>query len=128
VGYGNKENEKVFKMIILICGPQRSGKSTLAKPLAELLKATYVTQHTYHEELKGYVDGLVAAGNIVVIDKPCKTAASVEYLEPDYVVWLDTIEEKTEKPKHVDYHVAAWFTDTHEVLKDVVTKWMERNT
>ena len=80
-------------MKILICGPEGSGKTTLAKPFAKLLDATYVTKESYANELRGYCDGLVAAGKTVVIDKRCNTNASVEYLDPDYIVWMDTIKK-----------------------------------
>mgnify|MGYP001146316377 CR=1 FL=1 len=113
-------------MIILICGPERSGKTTLAKPFAELLGAVYVNKDTYANELKGYVDGIVAAGKTVVIDKRCNTNEAVEYLDPDYVVWMDMRTVKTEKPSRVDYHVAEWFDDTDKQLLDVVKRYMEK--
>ena len=113
-------------MIILICGPEGSGKTTLAKPFAELLGAIYVNKDSYAKELKGYVDGLVAAGKTVVIDKRCNTNESVEYLDPDYVVWMDMRTVKTEKPSRVDYHIAEWFDDTDKQLLDVVKRYMEK--
>jgi broad-specificity NMP kinase len=113
-------------MKILICGPEGSGKTTLAKPFAELLGAVYVNKDTYADELKGYVDGLVAAGKTVVIDKRCNTNEAVEYLDPDYVVWMDMRTVKTEKPSRVDYHVAEWFDDTDKQLLDVVKRYMEK--
>jgi broad-specificity NMP kinase len=114
-------------MIILICGPEGSGKTTLAKPFAELLGAMYVNKDTYANELKGYVDGIVAAGKTVVIDKRCNTNEAVEYLDPDYIVWMDMRTVKTERPSRVDYHVAEWFDDTHKQLIDVVKRYMEKN-
>lgn len=114
-------------MIILICGPEGSGKTTLAKPLADLLNAVYVNKDTYSNELKGYIDGLVAAGKTVVVDKRCNTNEAVEYLDPKFVIWMDTKNVKTEKPSRVNYHVAQWFDDTHAQLVDVVKTFMERN-
>ena len=114
-------------MKILICGPEGSGKTSLAKPLAELLNALYVNKDTYSEELRGYIDGLVAAGKIVVIDKRCNNADAVEYLSPDYVIWMDTVDSSTEKPSTVNYHVAEWFHDTHAQLVDIVQTYMKRN-
>lgn len=113
-------------MIILICGAEGSGKTVLAKPFAKLLGAEYVNKDTYANELKGYIDGLVAAGKTVVVDKRCQTAEAHKYINPDYVVWMDTVSDKIERPPHVDYHVSEWFKDTHEQLFKVVKRYMER--
>lgn len=113
-------------MKILICGPEGSGKTTLAKPFAELLNAVYVNKDSYENELRGYVDGIIAAGKHVVIDKRCNTKQAVDYLAPDYIVWMDTVEDKTEKPDYVNYHVAQWFEDTDKQLAEVVTNYMKR--
>jgi broad-specificity NMP kinase len=114
-------------MKILICGPEGSGKTTLAKPFAELVNAVYVNKDSYSKnELRGFVDGIVSLGNTVVIDKRCNTNAAVEYLQPDYIVWLDMRTVKTERPYRVDYHVTKWFDDTHAQLMPVVQRWMEK--
>ena len=112
-------------MIILVCGPEGSGKTTISKPLAELLGAEYVTKDTYKQELKGYIDGIASTGKIVVVDKRCNTNAAVEYLNPDYVVWMDMRTVKTEKPYKVNYHIEKWFTDSHHQLLEVVKRYME---
>jgi ATP-dependent protease Clp ATPase subunit len=114
-------------MIILICGAEGSGKTVLAKSFAKLLNAAYVNKDTYPNELKGYIDGLVAAGKTVVVDKRCQTAKAHEYINPDYVVWMDTVESKIERPPKVNYHVSEWFNDTHVELMKVVSKYMEQN-
>lgn len=114
-------------MIILVCGAEGSGKTVLAKPFADLLNAVYVNKDTYQIELKGYIDGLVAAGKTVVVDKRCQSAKAVEYINPDFVVWMDTVDAKIEKPSKVNYHVAQWFNDTHAQLVNVVKTYMERN-
>lgn len=111
-------------MKILICGIEGSGKTILAKPLSELLNAVYVNKDTYTKELRGYVDGLVAAGKTVVIDKRCSTSKAVEYLAPDYIIWMDTRTKKTERPNRVDYHVSKWFDDTHNQLVKVVNNYI----
>ena len=114
-------------MKILICGPEGSGKTTLAKPFAELIGAQYVTKDSYANELRGYVDGIVATGKTVVIEKRCNTNEAVEYLDPDYIVWMDMRTLKTERPSRVDYHIEKWFTDAHQQLMPVVQRWMEIN-
>ena len=40
---------------------------------------------------------------------------------------MDMLEEKTEKPYKVNYHVSEWFDDTAVQLADVVKTFMERN-
>lgn len=111
-------------MIILICGAEGSGKTTLAKPFADLLGAQYVNKDTYSSELKGYIDGIVSTGKTVVVDKRCKSNEAIEYLKPDYIVWMDTVTDKTEKPLKVDYHVSKWFNNTHEQLVKVVKNFI----
>ena len=121
---------EITPMKILICGPEGSGKTTLAKPFAELINAVYVHRDSYPCELRGYIDGLVAAGNVVVIDKRCNTNEAVEYLGPDYIVWMDMRTVKTEKPSRVDYHIEKWFDDTPTQLVKVLeryTYWKNKN-
>ena len=121
-------------MKILICGPEGSGKTMLAKPFATLLGGVYIDRNSYTNELRGYVDGIVAAGKTVVIDKRCNTNEAVEYLDPDYIVWMDTIKEGRfadtnkmfENPTSCDYHVKEWFTDTHQQLSEVIKNYMEK--
>lgn len=113
-------------MIILVCGSEGSGKTVLAKPFADLINAVYVNKDTYTNELKGYIDGLVAAGRTVVVDKRCQSVNAHNYIKPDYVVWMDTVKNKIEKPPRVDYHISQWFDDTHVQLVKVIEKFMER--
>lgn len=116
-------------MIILICGANGTGKTTLAEPLANILKATYVTEFTYlGTDLKGYIDGIVSTGAGVVLDYKCDSAAIFQYINPDYVVWMDTIKSTYTKPARVNYHVSKWFTDTHIQLSDVFNNYISRNT
>lgn len=112
-------------MIILICGAEGSGKTVLAKPFAQLINAVYVNKDSYTNELKGYIDGIASTGKHVVVDKRCKTNAAIDYIKPDYVVWVDTVKEKIEKPPYVDYHVSEWFNDTHQQLAEVVTRYLK---
>ena len=111
-------------MKILICGPEGSGKTTLAKPFADLIGGVYINKDSYQKELRGYVDGIVAAGKSVVIDKRCNTTKAVDYLDPDYVVWLDMRTVKTERPNRVDYHIEGWFDNTPEQLSKVVERYI----
>ena len=110
-------------MKILVCGSKGSGKTTLAKPLAEQLDAVYIRcgkLFTIPEHLNN--------GKIVVIDKRCENNKKIKKLEPDFVVWVDTVEQKIEKPYQVNYHVTKWFDDTPTQLADVFKTWMARNS
>lgn len=112
-------------MIILICGAEGSGKTVLAKPFAELINAIYVNKDTYpRNELKGYIDGIASTGKHVVVDKRCSTIEAHRYIDPDFVVWMDTVEAKIDKPPKVDYHVSEWFNDTHEQLATVIESYL----
>jgi len=117
------QSVEIQPMKILICGPEGSGKTTLAKPFAELINAVYVHRDSYPCELRGYIDGLVAAGNVVVIDKRCDRSSAVEYLHPDFVVWLDMRTAKTQRPYQVDYHIEKWFDDTPAQLVKVLERY-----
>ena len=129
-----------------------SGKSTLAKPFAELIGGI----HLNADEVRGkyddwdftpegrirqaarmrhLADGVVMAGKIAVADFVCPTEKARLEFNPDYTVWMDTIEEGRfedtnkmfEPPKNVNYHVNKWFDDTHEQLLKVVSNWMDKN-
>ena len=135
---------------ILIFGLPGSGKSTLAKPFAELIGGIWLNADAVREEyndwdfspegrmrqaqrMKFLSDGVVKAGKIAVADFVCPTEAARAEFSADFTVWMDTIKEgrfeDTNKmfqtPAHYDYHVRAWFDDTHEQLAKVVSKYMK---
>lgn len=138
-------------MKILIFGLPGSGKSTLAEPLADLLGGVWINADQVREEyddwdftpegrmrqaqrMRFLSDGVVRAGKIAVTDFVCPTEAARQAFDPDYTVWMDTIEagrfEDTnamfEKPPQCDYHVANWFDDTHVQLAEVVSGFIHR--
>ncbi|OUV26898.1 MAG: hypothetical protein CBC57_01705 [Euryarchaeota archaeon TMED97] len=90
-------------MKILICGPKGSGKKTLAEPLKELLK-----------------------DSCTIVVESCTNQNQVNEIDPEYIVWMDTLDRSTFKPDNVDYHIAAWFNDTHTQLADVVIRHIAR--
>jgi len=137
---------------ILIFGLPGSGKTTLAKPFAELLGGVHINADAVRKEyddwdftpegrmrqahrMRHLSDGVVMAGKIAVADFVCPTEAARLEFDPDFTVWMDTIKEgrfdDTNKifqaPTKYDYHVAQWFNDTHTQLLKVVTSYTKRN-
>jgi len=138
---------------ILIFGLPGSGKTTLAKPFAELIGGVHINADAVRtqyddwdftpegrirqaQRMRHLADGVVMAGKIAVTDFVCPTEQARQEFAPDYTVWMDTIKEGRyedtnkmfEQPPHCDYHVSQWFTDTHHQLMQVVKVYIERNS
>jgi adenylylsulfate kinase len=139
-------------MKILIMGLPGSGKSTLAEPFARLINGVWLNADQVRSEyndwdftaegrirqaqrMRHLADGVVRAGKIAVADFVCPTEAARKHFAPDYLVWMDTIKsgrfedtnQMFEQPVNVDYHVSAWFDDTHRQLFDVFTHYLNLN-
>ena len=129
-----------------------SGKTTLAKPFAELIGGVWINADQIRERyndwdfsidgrirqaqrMKHLADGIDMAGKIAVADFVCPTEKARQEFGADYTVWMDTIKEGRfadtnilfEPPLNVDYHVKDWFKDTHAELMKVVTNYIARN-
>ena len=139
-------------MKILIFGLPGSGKTTLAKPFADLIGGVHLSADAVRTEyndwdftiqgrnrqasrMKYLADGVVKAGKIAVADFVCPTPLTRLEFNADYTVWMDTVSRSVyedtndmfEPPEEVDYHVEAWFENTHEQLMPVVQRWMNIN-
>ena len=147
-----KVQRQRLQMKILIMGLPGSGKTTLAKPFAELIGGVWINADQIRERyndwdfsidgrirqaqrMRHLADGIELAGKIAVADFVCPTEKARQEFGADYTVWMDTISEGRfadtnilfEPPLNVDYHVKDWFKDTHAELMKVVTNYIARN-
>jgi adenylylsulfate kinase len=130
---------------ILICGLPGSGKTTLAKSLAEELDAYWLNADSVRTEyndwdfseegrirqadrMKFLADVVVKAGQSVVADFICPTEETRKEFNADFTIWMDTIKEGRfddtnamfESPTKCDFIVTKWDNDTSIVLKNII--------
>jgi adenylylsulfate kinase len=133
---------------ILICGLPGSGKTTLAKPLAESLKAVWMnadavrTQYNdwdfskegrmrQADRMKYLSDVVVEAGQIVVADFICPTEETRKEFDADFTVWMDTIKKGRfddtnamfESPTNYNYRITKWGDDANTILSVIKKRY-----
>ena len=136
---------------ILITGIPGSGKTTLAKPLAELIGAVHLNAdevRTMYDDwdfsmegrirqatrMKYLSDGISLTGKTVIADFVCPTNVLRDLYSPDYTIWMNTIDKSRyadtddmfEAPTDSDYVVSEWFDDTHKQLLEVIKFYSAR--
>ena len=133
-------------MKILICGLPGSGKSTLAEPFAKLINGVWINADQVREQYKDWdftqggrmrqaqrmryiSDGVVRAGGIAVADFVCPTERARQEFDPDFTVWMDTIDEGRfedtnklfERPCDVEMRITEWNNNNHhDVAQEVL--------
>jgi len=97
-------------MKILIFGLPGSGKTTLAKPFADLISGIHINADAVRKHyddwdftpegrmrqaarMRYLADGVVMAGKVAVADFVCPTEQARMEFNPDFTVWMDTINE-----------------------------------
>ena len=133
---------------ILICGLPGSGKTTLARRLQEILGNAVVTnadevrerfkdwdfslegRERQMKRMQDYVRKSVAKGNYGIADFVCPTNELREKFMPEYVVWMNTIEESPyedtnkafEEPlKKPTYTITDW-DQVDDIIEEVAYK------
>ena len=138
-------------MKILICGLSGSGKTTVAKPLSELINGIHINADNIRtkyddwdfsidgrirqaERMLHLSDGVEIAGKIAIADFIAPTERIRQIYNADYTIWMDTIDNSSypdtdqifEPVTQCNYHVKKWFTDTHAQLLLVVQNYMAK--
>lgn len=129
-------------MKVLVFGLPGSGKSTLSEPLAEQVEGVWINADAVREKyndwdfstegrmrqaarMRHLADGVSMAGKIAITDFVCPFQKARDEFEPDYIIWMNTIEEGRfedtnkvfEKPNSLDVNYIVDSFRPQEELK-----------
>jgi adenylylsulfate kinase len=141
-------------MKVLVFGLPGSGKSTLSEPLAEQVEGVWINADAVREKyndwdfstegrmrqaarMRHLADGVSMAGKIAITDFVCPFQKARDEFEPDYIIWMNTIEEGRfedtnkvfEKPNSLDVnYIVDSFRPQEElklepILEKAFRKW-----
>ena len=141
-------------MRILIMGLPGSGKTTLARTMAQRLNAVWLNADEVRKEandwdfsedgrrrqslrMRSLAEGAVGDNRTVVADFICPTEKTREHFGADYVIWMDTIKEGRfddtnkmfEEPTEYNTRVTSkdaemWAFLVVQEIKDMI--WLEQ--
>jgi adenylylsulfate kinase len=136
-------------MKVLVFGLPGSGKSTLSEPLAEQVEGVWINADAVREKyndwdfstegrmrqaarMRHLADGVSMAGKIAITDFVCPFQKARDEFEPDYVIWMNTIEEgrfedtnkvfEAPHPDSIDYIVDAFRPNEELKIEPILEK------
>jgi adenylylsulfate kinase len=136
-------------MKVLVFGLPGSGKSTLSEPLAEQVEGVWINADAVREKyndwdfstegrmrqaarMRHLADGVSRAGKIAITDFVCPFQKARDEFEPDYVIWMNTIEEgrfedtnkvfEAPHPDSIDYIVDAFRPNEELKIEPILEK------
>lgn len=144
-------------MKVLVFGLPGSGKSTLSEPLAEQVEGVWINADAVREKyndwdfstegrmrqaarMRHLADGVSMAGKIAITDFVCPFQKARDEFEPDYIIWMNTIEEGRfedtnkvfEKPNSLDVnYIVDSFRPQEElklapILEKAFSQWQRK--
>ena len=136
-------------MKVLVFGLPGSGKSTLSEPLAEQVEGVWINADAVREKyndwdfstegrmrqaarMRHLADGVSMAGKIAITDFVCPFQKARDEFEPDYIIWMNTIEEgrfedtnkvfEAPHPDSIDYIVDAFRPNEELKIEPILEK------